>query len=294
MGDSLTRSLECLIFGVQPLFEFAKRPDTLLFVGALCADDAANAVLHAIDPLSAILAPIRVGVRPLSMLFVKSVIAFVLAAILPDVVAVAVHDATLEATLEVAPVGPLEAASAAHLVVRPMPRILGAVCPKVHTFALLDTVLEVAVVVAAVGPHFDSFTILLVLRCDFRLRLDRVEVVLDIKTDVLTEDTQVRLPILLPEAFVNFLSLGLGRAEDTQTACLPIDPVTFKAAAIGPNHLAVAALRVLVVDNRVITLLRTEASLSTRSAANFAAAINGHHAHLAHVLEGAELHGLEG
>ena len=101
------------------------------------------------------------------MLLVKSIVAFVFTAILPDIVSVAVHHAILEATLEVAAIGPLEASSAAHFIIRPVTGILRSVCPEVNAFALLDTVFEVSMVVATVRPDLDSFTILLVLCSDF-------------------------------------------------------------------------------------------------------------------------------
>ena len=102
---------------LQPLLELAEGPDAPALVGRLGVDDASHTVLHAVDPLALVLATIRVGVRALTMLLVESIVALILAAILPDVVAESVHDAVLEGSLEVASIGPLEGAKAAHLVV---------------------------------------------------------------------------------------------------------------------------------------------------------------------------------
>ena len=290
-GESLTFS--CPVRRVKPLLKLSKGPDTFLFVGAFCTDDAAHAVLHAVDPFAAILASVGVCVGALTVLLVKSIVAFVFAAILPDIMPVAVHHAILEATLEVAAIGPLEASCAAHFVIRPVTRILRTVCPEVNAFTLLDTVFEVSMVVATVGPDLDSLTILLVLRSDLRLRLNRVKIVLNVEADVLTEHAQIRLPVLLPEAFINFFCLRLRCAEHTQATGLSIDPVAFEAAAVRPDHLPVAALRVLVVDDGVVSLLSAEATLATGGAADLTVAVDGHHAHLAHVLQRAELHGFE-
>ena len=49
----------CSLVGrVKPLLELSEGPDTFLFVGAFCADDAAHAMLHAVDPLAAIFATV--------------------------------------------------------------------------------------------------------------------------------------------------------------------------------------------------------------------------------------------
>ena len=84
------------------------------------------------------------------MLLVESIVAFVLATILPDIVSVAMHNSILEAALEVAAICPLEAASSAHFIIGPMASILGAVGPEVNAFSLLDAIFEVAVIVAAI------------------------------------------------------------------------------------------------------------------------------------------------
>ena len=211
----MCESLSLILIRVQPLLEFAEGPNTFLFVRALCADDAAHTVLHAVDPLAAVLASVRVCIRALSMLFVESIVAFVFATILPDVVTVAMHDSILEAALEVAAIRPLEAPSSAHFIVGPVASILGAVCPEVDAFSLLDAIFEVAVVVAAIRPNLDPFAILFVLCGYFGLSLNRVQVILDVKADVLTKDAQVCLSVLLPEALINLFSLCLGSAEDT-------------------------------------------------------------------------------
>ena len=110
------------------------------------------------------------------MLLVKSVISFVFAAILPHIVAIAMHNTTLELTLEVSPIGPLETTMATHLVISPSARILASVSPKVASFAFFNAAEEVSVVVASITPHLNSLSILLVLLAARYIRL-RVHVV---------------------------------------------------------------------------------------------------------------------
>ena len=167
------------------------------------------------------------------MLLVESIVAFVLATILPDIVAVAVHDSILEAALEVAPIAPLEAAVPAHLIIAPLARVLGSVGPVVDALTLFHTVLKVAVIVAAIAPHFDALAILLVVRRHFRGSIKGLKVVLDVEANVLSEDAKVSLAILLPEALIDFV--GVRCAEHAQTTGLSIDPVALESATIGPN-----------------------------------------------------------
>lgn len=225
------------------------------------------------------------------MLLVKSVVTFILATILPDVVSDTVHYSVLEQALEVATISPLETAVATHLVVGPRADVLGPISPKVNSFAFLHSIPEVSMVVAAIAPYFNSLAILLILSGDFRLRLDGIEVILDVETNVLTEDAKVGLSVLLPESFINFVRLR--GTEHSKTTSLSIDPVAFEGASIRPDHLSVATLGVLVVYYRVVALLSPDSSLAAGSCGHFRATINWHHAHLPHVLQGAKLHGLE-
>ena len=110
------------------------------------------------------------------MLLVKSVISLVFSAILPDIVAIAVHDSTLELTLEVSPVSPLEATMATHFVICPSARILTAIGPKVASFSFFDATEKVSVVVTTITPHLNALSILLVLLTARNIRL-RVHVV---------------------------------------------------------------------------------------------------------------------
>ena len=245
-GSPLTQSSS--VFILEPLLELTVGPDALALVGRLRIDDATDSVLHAVHPLASVLAPVRVSVGAFSMLLVKLVVSFVLAAVLPDIVTVAVHHSVLERTLEVASIGPLERTVAAHLVIGPLARVLGTIGPEVDAKTLLHTIFKVTVIVASIAPHLDAFAILLVLPGDFGARFDRIEVRLDICAEVLSEDAKIGLAVLLPEAFVNF-SRGGRRPEHSNSARLSIDPVAFESAAIGPNELAVAALVVLVVHD---------------------------------------------
>ena len=116
-------------------------------------------------------------------------------------------------------------------------------------------------------------------------------------TLILAEDTQVGESVLLPEALIR-LRGGLRGAEHTHATGLPIDPVAFKVGAIRPDELSIAALVVLVINDGLIfrcapswrgTLL-TEFVLLV----HFILRVDGHHAHLAHVLQGAEIQRPEG
>ena len=80
-------------------------------------------MLHTFAPRALVATAIRIGVHAMAMFLIKAVVPFVLAAVLPDIVAKAMHDSVLELALEVAPVGPLEAAVATHLVVCPVARV---------------------------------------------------------------------------------------------------------------------------------------------------------------------------
>ena len=87
---------------LQPLFELAESPDAFLLIGRLGINDAADAMLHAIDPLAAVLATVRVGVHALAVLLIKLVVPLILPAVLPHIIAIPVHHAVLEAALKVA------------------------------------------------------------------------------------------------------------------------------------------------------------------------------------------------
>jgi hypothetical protein len=99
------------------LFEFTKGPDAFPFVSGLGINDAPNAVLHSVDPLTTVLAAIRVGVSAFAVLLVKSVVALIHAAVLPHIVTKTVHNSVLKRALEVTTIGPLKAAMTAHLVI---------------------------------------------------------------------------------------------------------------------------------------------------------------------------------
>ena len=250
-------------------------------------------MLHAINPFTAILATVRVGVGSRAMLFVELVAALVFAAILPNVVSITMHHSILEATLEVATIGPLETPITAHLIVLPTSCVLWAISPEVDTFSFFDAIPENTMVVAAIGPDLNSLSILFILRRNLWSWLNRVKVILDVKANILTEDAQTSLAVLLPKSFIDIVRQVDWRAEDTQATGLPIDPVSFEGASIGPDHLAIATLGVFVAGNRIVTLLWADLSLSIERATSLTTAVNWHHAHLAHVLEGAKFHRFE-
>ena len=96
------------------------------------------------------------------MFLVKLIFAFVLATILPDVVAEAMHHTILERTLKVATVSPFEASVTTHFILGPLTSVLTAVCPEINTFSFFDSISEIAVIVAAIAPYLDAFSILFV------------------------------------------------------------------------------------------------------------------------------------
>ena len=133
----------------------------------LGVNNHAEAMLHTIYPLAAVLAAIRVCVCSLAMLFVKLIVAFIFTSILPDIAAKSMHDSVLKGALKVSTIGPLETPIAAHLVIRPDACVLAAIGPEVYTFTLFDSVLEETVIVASITPYFDAFAILFFHRCHF-------------------------------------------------------------------------------------------------------------------------------
>ena len=114
---SLSSFSTVILLLIEPLFKFTKGPNSLLLVLVFCADYAPNTMLHAVDPLTAILASVRISVSSLTVLLIVPVIAFITSAVLPHIVTKAMHHARLEAALEVATISPLEATFAIHLVI---------------------------------------------------------------------------------------------------------------------------------------------------------------------------------
>ena len=231
------------------------------------------------------------------MLLVKSVIPFVFPAVLPDIVTVAMHDSTLELTLEVTSIGPLETTMATHLIISPSACVLAAVGPKVASFAFLDAAKEVSMVVATITPHLNAFSILLVLLAarDIRLRVHVVQIFLNVEVCALSENTQIGLAVLLPEALI-CLHARFRCSENANSTSLPIDPVAFKSAAIRPNQFTITTLSELVVDDLIThawseLVVSRSGSLLNRTFVHLA--INGGHAHLSHVLKRANLHRFE-
>ena len=191
-------------------------------------------MLHAVDPLTAILGAVGVRVCAVTVLLIELIFTLVLTPILPDIVTIPVHHAILELALKIASVGPLEASVAAHLVVRPLAAVLAAVGPEVDAFTLLNTVLEETVIVASIAPYFDPLAVLLVLCRHLGSVLDRVKVILNVKANVLSENTKACLSVLLPETLVQFFSAHRG-SEHSKSTSLAINPITFKRTAIWPN-----------------------------------------------------------
>ena len=221
------------------------------------------------------------------MLLVEFVRAFVLTAVLPHVVAEAMHHAVLEAALEVAAIGPLESAVATHFVVLPHSTVARSICPEVSAFEVFHSISEMSVVVAAIAPHLNAFAVLLILHSGFRHLFQRVQILLDVVPMVLTEDGQVCQSVLLPKAFVDFVA-GLRGTENSHAARLAVNPVAFEGAAIRPDQSSVATLGVLVANDRVFLLLGRGpllCALACFLAARFLFAffaVDGQKSHLSH------------
>ena len=121
----LLASLLCLhILVLDPVLELSLDPFSLPLVRVFGVDDPAYTMLHAIVPLTPILASVGVSVGALSVLLVVAIVSFVAATVLPHVDAVSMHDTVLERSLEVTTICPLETPVAAHLVLAPHTRVL--------------------------------------------------------------------------------------------------------------------------------------------------------------------------
>ena len=252
-------------------------------------------MLHAVDPLTAILASVRISVRSLTVLLIVPVIAFITSAVLPHIVAKAMHHARLEAALEVATISPLETTFAIHLVIWPTSRELGAISPKVDSVAFFHSVLEIAMVVATIGPDLNALSSLLFWLSYLWGRVNGFKVVLDVKACCLTEYAQPGLMILLPESLVHFFYIGRWSPEDAKATGLPIDPVTLERASVGPDQFTIAALFILVVQKVVVTLLVWSMSgMPTLRPIHLGVRVDWNHAHLTHVLEHAEFNSFKG
>ena len=151
-------------------------------------------------------------------------------------------------------------------------------------------------VIASVTPDFYSLTILFVLRLHIRISIYTVSRLISkhILTIVLSEDTQIGRPVLLPEAFEHFVS---GRSEHSNSTGLPIDPISFERTSIRPYQLSIATFVVLVVHyglvRVVLSLALLEPVLLTGiHSGHIACLVNRNQPDLTHVLKRAKLHGL--
>ena len=188
------------------------------------------------------------------MLFVELVITLILTPVLPDINAVAMHDSLLELTFEETSIAPLEASLTAHLVESPHSCVLTAICPEVYSFSLLYSVLEITVIVAAVAPDLDSFTILTIVHRSVRLRIYRIKFLFNVLTLIMTEDTEICLPINLPVTLIHLAGHVLG-PKDAKAARLSIEPVALERAAIWPQHLSIPTAYIFVIVGGVVALL---------------------------------------
>ena len=139
---------------------------------------------------------------------------------------------------------------ATHLVVAPLARVLAAVGPEINAVAFLHAIFEETMVVAAIRPDLDALSILLIVRCDLAGLVERLQVVLDIEADVLSEDAEVCLTVLLPEAFIDLVRVWC--SEHTKSAGLAVDPVAFECASIRPQEFSISALDELIVNDGLL------------------------------------------
>ena len=110
-------------------------------------------------------------------------------------------------------------------------------------------------IVATVAPHLNTFSILSILeRCCIRYRCVEGVIIEYGIAQVLPENAHVRLPVQLPYALI-LLRERLWSSEYTDAACLAVEPIAFKRAAIGPEKLAVAAFRVIIADYLTLSSL---------------------------------------
>ena len=173
---------------------------------------------------------------------------------------------------------------ATHLIVAPLARVLGAVGPEINAVAFLHAIFEEAMVVAAIRPDLDAFAILLIVRCDLAGLVERLQVILDIEADVLSEDAKIGLTVLLPEAFIDFVRVRC--SEHAKSAGLSVDPVALECATIWPQEFTVAALDELVVNDGLLgARARLWRVMIVAVGRLITGAINGCQSDLAHVLE---------
>ena len=245
-------------------------------------------MLHAFFPVSSVFASVRVSVGTLSMLFVKSVISFILAAVLPNVVSISVHYTVLKHAFKISPIRPLKCTKSTHLVIYPLSRIFTSICPEVNTFTLFDSFLEIAMIVATITPYFDSFAILFLRRrCSTSLAT--------LIYCWLPENAKVCCLVLLPVTFVNFISRC---TEHTDSTNLSIDPVPFESAHIWPDKFSISTLIDLIVDSwvvpivRIITLLQPVLLIAI-NVRDITRLVNCHESHLTHVLETSKFNSLD-
>ena len=166
------------------------------------------------------------------MFFVESIVALVLATILPHIISIPMHHTILEHPFKVPSIRPLEITEATHFVVHPLPRVLAAISPEVNTLTLLDPFLEVSVVVAAIAPNFDAFSILLFWRRRFTPRSLLID-------DRLPKHAEICRLILLPISLVDLVS---GCSEDPNANNLAVDPVSLKGGHVWPDELPISTL----------------------------------------------------
>ena len=113
-------------------------------------------MLQAIHPLALVLAPIRIRVHAIALLFVLHVVTLISSPVLPLVNAMSVHDPVLETAFESATIRPCELPFALHFVIDPSAGVARAISPKVNSLPRLNAFLKLSQVVAALRPHFHT------------------------------------------------------------------------------------------------------------------------------------------
>ena len=249
-------------------------------------------MLHSFFPLTFVFTSVRISISSFSVFLVESIVAFIFAAILPHVISISVHHAALEHAFKIATIRPLKVSKSTHLIVRPRPRILASICPEVNSLAFFHSVFKVAMVIAPVAPYLDPLTILLVLR----LRVIGIHSVVCITKHllpiILSEHTQLGCFVLLPETLEHFFSW---RSEHSNTASLPIDPISFKCASIWPDQFSIATFVVLVVNHWLLGIvlglaLLKPVLLTGIHAGDITSLVDSNESDLSHIFQRTEFH----
>ena len=245
-------------------------------------------MLHAFFPVSSVFTSVRVSVGTLSMFFVKPVISFILAAVLPNVVSISVHYTVLKHAFKISPIRPLKCAKSTHLIIYPLSRIFTAISPEINTMAFFHSFHEVAKIVASIAPNLNTFAILFILVNWGRgVHPTHCKVLMDVMNTAHPEDTKIGWPILLPVAFKAFL-VWFRCPKNSNASWLSIDPKALKCALVGPNLFPIATLCIL--EFRLLLMIIWSFTLLIFVITVFWLLIAWHDSHLSNISDWSEFH----